>query len=82
MRERLTVLEDYTNKQQTELERCQQIYAAKKQTNKRYRELNEKFNDQALHFEIMINRLRPDLLEKAKEEPVDKIVRSDVRTID
>ena len=47
------------------MERLQLIYKQKKETHKRYRELNEKLNDQALHYEIMINRLRPDLLEKA-----------------
>ena len=30
----------------------------------------------------MINKLRPDLLEKAKENPTEKIVRSDVRNVD
>ena len=30
----------------------------------------------------MINRLRPDLLENAKDEPVEQIVRPDVRTVD
>ena len=30
----------------------------------------------------MINRLRPDLLDKAKEQPIDKIERSDVRNVD
>ena len=42
--------------------------------------MNEKLNDQALHFEIMINRLRPDLLSQDLERPLDgAIVRADVR---
>ena len=49
---------------------------------KDYRVLNEKLNDQALHYEIMINRLRPDLLEKAQNEPMEAIVRPDIRRVD
>ena len=64
------------------MQRMQQVYLQKKDTHKRYRELNEKLNDQALHFEIMINRLRPDLLEKAQDEPMESIVRPDVRRVD
>ena len=54
MRDRIAVLQDYAVKQSQELERLQQIYAKKRMTNKRYKQLNEKFNNQALHFEIMI----------------------------
>jgi len=82
MREKLSVLQDYTVKQTVEMQRLQEVYLKKKETNKRYRELNEKLNEQALHFEIMINRLRPDLLEKAQGEPVEPIVRPDVRRVD
>jgi len=82
MREKLSVLQDYTVKQTCEMQRLQEVYLKKKETNKRYRELNEKLNEQALHFEIMINRLRPDLLEKAQGEPVEPIVRPDVRRVD
>ena len=65
MRDKISVLQQYAGKQYEEMERLQLIYKQKKETHKRYRELNEKLNDQALHYEIMINRLRPDLLEKA-----------------
>lgn len=82
MREKLSVLQDYTVKQTVEMQRLQEVYLKKKETNKRYRELNEKLNEQALHFEIMINRLRPDLLEKVQGEPVEPIVRPDVRRVD
>ena len=64
------------------MQRLQEVYLKKKETNKRYRDLNEKLNEQALHFEIMINRLRPDLLEKAQDEPVGRIERPDVRRVD
>ena len=62
--------------------RLKEIYKEKKQTNKRYRRLNEKYNEQALHYEIMINRLRPDLLAKSQEKPLAPIVRPDVRRVD
>lgn len=29
---------------------------------KRYRKINSKLNEQAIHFEILINKKRPDLL--------------------
>ena len=64
------------------MQRLQEVYLKKKETNKRYRDLNEKLNEQALHFEIMINRLRPDLLEKAQDEPLGRIERPDVRRVD
>ena len=82
MRQRISVMQEYATRQQTELERLQGVYKSKKATHKRYRELNEKLNDQALHFEIMINKLRPDLLEKAQDKPPEPIVRSDVRNVD
>ena len=44
--------------------------------------MNEKYNEQALHYEIMINRLRPDLLSKSQENPLAPIVRPDVRRVD
>ena len=45
--------------------------------------MNEKMNDQALHFEILINRLRPDLLPSNLEKPLDgAIVRADVRRVE
>ena len=81
MREKISVLQDYTQKQQEEMDRLQQVFRKKKQVNKDYRALNEKLNDQALHFEIMINRLRPDLLEKAQDEPMEAIVRPDIRRV-
>ena len=64
------------------MQRLQEVYLKKKETNKRYRDLNEKLNEQALHFEIMINRLRPDLLEKAQDKPLGRIERPDVRRVD
>ena len=83
MREKLTVLQQYTEKQESEMVRLQQVYLKKKATHKSYRELNEKLNDQALHYEIMINRLRPDLLEKATGEAAFEVkVRPDVRRVD
>lgn len=54
-----------------------------RETKKRYKSMNEKMNDQALHFEILINRLRPDLLPSNLEKPLDgAIVRADVRRVE
>lgn len=82
MREKISVLQEYAQRQHLEKERLQQVYQKKKQIHKDYRMLNEKLNDQALHYEIMINRLRPDLLEKAQNEPMEAIVRPDIRRVD
>ena len=54
MREKINVLQDYTQKQHKEMERLKEVYRKKRQVHKDYRLLNEKLNDQALHYEIMI----------------------------
>ena len=42
--------------------------------------MNHKLNDQALHFEIMIQKLRPDLMNKHMRDPMGgAIVREDIR---
>jgi hypothetical protein len=53
-----------------------------KQQHKRYREKDEQLNDQALHFEILIQKLRPDLLSKYLQPNQEAIRRPDVRTVD
>jgi len=45
MRQRISVLQDYALRQQSELERLQQVYREKRATHKRYRALNERLND-------------------------------------
>lgn len=45
MREKISVLQEYAVKQQNELEKMQDVYRQKKETHKRYRELNENLND-------------------------------------
>lgn len=49
--------------------RLQRISEAKKAQRLRYKEMNEKLNDQALHMEILINKLRPDLGSQPTERP-------------
>ena len=86
MRERITVLQEYAQKQSDEHERLQSIHAKLKQKNKMYRKMNEDINDQALHYEIMINRLRPDLLNEDDTSDGSKTLaistRPDVRLAD
>ena len=54
------------------MERLQAIHKELRQRKKKYMAMNEEINDQALHFEIMINRLRPDLLKKAQDDAENK----------
>jgi len=62
MLNKLTVLQDYTQKQETQAQKLEKIHNNQKLKMRKYRKMNEKFNEQAIHFEIMINKLRPDLL--------------------
>ena len=54
MRERVAVLQEYAIQQHNELQRLQQVKKHKIAKMKEYRALNDKLNDQALHFEVMI----------------------------
>lgn len=48
----------------------------------RYKKINNKLNEQAIHFEIMINKVRPDLLnDRMKTAKSGPITRTDVRRI-
>ena len=81
MREKIAVLQEYAAKQQEELAKVNRLVEEEKQRTKQYKATDERLNEQALHFEIMINRLRPDLLTKAHKNPLDPIVRPDVRSM-
>lgn len=39
--------------------------------------MDEKLNDQAIYFEILINKMRPDLLNKTQQ-----VARTDVKLLD
>jgi predicted secreted protein len=55
-------LSDYSQKQQKERQRLQQIFARKKAKRERMLELNEKLDEQAISLEVLINKMRPDIV--------------------
>lgn len=48
---------------------------------KRYRKLNSKLNEQAIHFEILINKMRPDLLNE-RLKSMGPLSRPDIRRVE
>ena len=48
---------------------------------KNYKKLNAKLNEQAIHFEILINKMRPDLLNE-RLKTMTALARPDVRRVD
>ena len=73
------MLQEYARKQSDELERLQAIQKELRLKKKKYMAMNEEINDQALHFEIMINRLRPDLLKETQQEDGAKTLQPSIR---
>lgn len=58
------VLNEYLTKQNAELEKLEQIHAKLKHKVRKQRHIGEQLNEQAIHYEVLMRRLRPDILEK------------------
>lgn len=59
-----TVLHDYLTKQNAELERLEELHRKVKARLRKQRHVGEQLNEQAIHYEVLMRRLRPDILEK------------------
>ena len=59
-----TVLNEYLTKQNSELEKLEELHGKLKAKLRKQRHIGEQLNEQAIHYEVLMRRLRPDILEK------------------
>jgi hypothetical protein len=75
-------LDSYLTKQRAHVEELNELKNVKKMKLRKHKYINKKLDEQAIHFEVMIQKLRPDILEKRMKAMQEQGPRKDVRLMD
>lgn len=80
---KVQTLNSYRLAQSQECDKLKKINSRQKQKLKKQRHLSSKLNEQAIHFEVLIQKMRPDLMEKCTASANEALRRrKDIRLID
>eukprot|EP00347_Sterkiella_histriomuscorum_P016804 403351791 len=66
--EKVQTVHSYTMSQKMQLDKLEQYHTEQKLKMQRYKKIDHKLNEQAIHFEIMINKLNKDQLKEKMEK--------------
>lgn len=79
---KVLTLSDYLEQQNQELEKLQNRNHEQKVKIKKERFKSEALNEQALHYELIVQKLRPDILEKRMQAMKKNGDRKDLRLLE
>ncbi len=70
LRQKVDLLHGYVKTQDAELEKLKQILRKERKKFKQMQSYDDHLNEQAMQFEILINKTRPDLIDRMKRPDV------------
>lgn len=79
---KVLTLNGYLTTQKAELDKLKNVHAAQKHKIRKQRHLGNQLNEQAIHYEVLMRRLRPDLLERRLKALEQMQARKDIRLVD
>lgn len=79
---KVLTLNNFLLTQKAELEKLKQVNQIQKHKLRKQKHISDKLNEQAIHYEILIQKLKPDILEKRMKSLQAQGTRKDIRLVD
>jgi len=79
---KVLTLNNFLLTQKAELEKLKQANQVQKHKIRKQKHVSDKLNEQAIHYEILIQRMKPEILEKRMKALHEQGTRKDIRLVD